>query len=115
MAGRVPAQQMFQNALAENSLLAWLLRLVGFVLLWFGFSILFQPLQVLADVVPLFGSLVGVATGLISFFIAFTLALLVIALSWVFFRPVLAVFLVAVAAGAVAVAVRNLAKKPKNT
>jgi hypothetical protein len=111
--GRVPAQQMFQNALAGNSLLAWLLRLFGFVLLWIGFRILFEPLQVLAGVVPIFGSLVGAAAGLISFLLAFTMALLAIALSWVFFRPFLGITLVAVAV-AVAVAARALAKKPNS-
>jgi len=112
-AGRVPAQQMFEDALSENALLTWLLRLGGFVLLWFGFSLLFAPLSVLADVVPLFGKLVGAATGLIALLLALALALTVIALAWLFFRPLLGITLLVLAVVAAVLGFRAFGKRPQ--
>lgn len=109
--GRVPAQQMFEDALSENVLLTWLLRLGGFVLLWFGFSLLFAPLSVLADVVPLFGKLVGAATGLIAFLLALALALAVIAFAWLFFRPLLGITLLVLAVVAAVFGFRAFGRK----
>ena len=54
VSGNVPAQQMFADAIATNTLITWLVRLGGFILIWIGFSLLFAPLSVLADIVPLF-------------------------------------------------------------
>lgn len=112
-AGRVSAQKMFEDALSENALLTWFLRLGGFVLLWVGFSLLFAPLSVLADVVPLFGKLVGAATGLIAFLLALALALTVIALAWLFFRPLLGITLLVLAVVAAIFGFRAFGKKPQ--
>lgn len=111
--GRVPARQMFEDALSENALLTWLLRLGGFFLLWFGLSLLFAPLSVLAAVVPLFGKLVGAATGLIAFLLALALALAVIALAWLFFRPLLGITLLVLAVAAAVAGFRVFGRKPR--
>jgi hypothetical protein len=96
-AGKVSAQQMFEDAIAQNTLITWLVRLGGFILLWIGFALLFAPLSVLADIVPLFGSLVGAATGLVAFLLALAVALTIIAFAWLFFRPLLGVTLLILA------------------
>ena len=111
VAGNVPAQQMFEDAIATNTLVTWLVRLGGFILLWIGFGLLFAPLSVLADIVPLFGSLVGAATGLIAFLLALAVALTVIAIAWVVFRPLLGIALLAAAASALFFGIRAFGKK----
>lgn len=111
--GNVPAQQMFEEAIATNTLVTWLIRLGGFILIWIGFGLLFAPLSVLADVVPLFGNLVGAATGLIAFLLALAVALIVIALAWVFFRPLLAITLLVLAVVAAVFGFRAFRKKPQ--
>ncbi len=111
--GNVPAQQMFEDAIATNTLVTWLIRLGGFILIWIGFGLLFAPLSVLADVVPLFGNLVGAATGLIAFLLALAVALIVIALAWVFFRPLLAITLLVLAVVAAVFGFRAFRKKPQ--
>jgi len=112
-AGEVSAQQMFEDAIATNSLVTWLIRLGGFVLIWIGFSLIFAPLSVLADVVPLFGDLVGAATGLIAFLLALAVALTVIAIAWLVFRPLLGIALLALAVGAAVLGFRLFRKKPQ--
>jgi hypothetical protein len=111
--GNVPAQQMFEDAIATNTLVTWLIRLGGFILIWIGFGLLFAPLSVLADVVPFFGNLVGAATGLIAFLLALAVALIVIALAWVFFRPLLAITLLVLAVVAAVFGFRAFRKKPQ--
>ena len=111
--GNVPAQQMFEDAISNNVLLTWILRLVGFILIWIGFGLLFAPLSVLADIFPLFGSLVGAATGLIAFLLALAVALAVIAIAWVVFRPLLGVALLVVAVVSAVFGFRALRKKPQ--
>ncbi|MFZ9932750.1 MAG: TMEM43 family protein [Chthoniobacterales bacterium] len=109
--GNVPAQQMFEDAIATNTLVTWLIRLGGFILIWIGFGLLFAPLSVLADVVPLFGSLVGAATGLIAFLLALAVALFVIALAWVVFRPLLGITLLILAVAAAVFGFRAFRRK----
>jgi len=111
--GKVPAQQMFEDAISFNVLLTWILRLVGFILIWIGFGLLFAPLSVLADIVPLFGSLVGAATGLIAFLLALAVALTVIAVAWLVFRPLLGIALLVVAVASAVFGFRVLRRKPK--
>lgn len=111
--GNVPAQQMFEDAIATNTLVTWLIRLGGFILIWIGFGLLFAPLSVLADIVPLFGSLVGAATGLIAFLLALAVGLTVIAIAWVVFRPLLGITLLVIAVAALALGFRAFRKKPQ--
>lgn len=113
VSGNVPAQQMFEDAIATNSLVTWLVRLGGFILIWIGFGLLFAPLSVIADIVPLFGSLVGAATGLIAFLLALAVALTVIAIAWVVFRPLLGIALLVLAVAAAVFGFRAFGKKPQ--
>ncbi len=96
--GVLTAKVMFQKAEQENAILTWLLRAGGFFLMFFGLSMMFKVLSVLADVVPFFGNLVGTGTGIISFLIAGLLSLLTIAVAWITFRPLLGIGLLAAAA-----------------
>lgn len=109
--GNVPAQQMFEDAIAGNTMVTWLIRLGGFILIWIGFGLLFAPLSVLADIVPLFGNLVGAATGLVAFLLALAVALTVIAIAWLVFRPLLGAALLVVAMAAAVLGFRKFGKK----
>jgi hypothetical protein len=98
--GSISAEQMFKHAESENALMTWALRFAGFIVMLIGFSLLLNPLKVLADVVPFFGSIVGFGTGLVSLILAFTGSLVVIAVAWLAVRPLLGGSLLLIAAGA---------------
>ncbi len=99
--GEVAADQMFAQAHAANNTLTWILRGVGFMLMWIGLGLIFKPLSVLMDVLPLLGTIVGKGIGFVTFIIAAVLALITIAIAWLFYRPLLGIALLVVAGGLV--------------
>jgi hypothetical protein len=87
--------KMFENAQSSNATMGWILRGVGFLMMWMGFGMTLNPLRVLADVIPFVGRIVGAAGGLLSFLLAAILASVVIIISWLFVRPLLVIAVVA--------------------
>lgn len=102
--GKASAAEMFDTAQAENTLITWLVRFGGLVGLMIGFSLIFSILGVIADFVPLAGSLVRFGTGLVAFALTAVIGPLVIAIGWFAYRPLLSLGLLA-AGALVAVAV----------
>ena len=92
-AGTASAEQMFAQAKSANRTTAWVLRAIGFVVLVAGFKMVLGPLGVLADVLPLLGSIVRMGTGFIAMVSGLALGTLTIAIAWLFYRPLLAVAL----------------------
>ncbi len=109
-AGSHSAEAMFQQAQESNKILTWVLRAVGFILMAVGFTLVFRPLSVVADVVPFIGSIVAAGTGLIAFILATVLSVVTIAVAWVVYRPVLGIALLVVAAALVFVLKGKLKK-----
>jgi hypothetical protein len=64
-------------------MMTWILRLVGWFCMFTGISLVFRPLTVMADVIPLFGSVLEVGVALLGFAIATPLTLLTIAIAWI--------------------------------
>lgn len=95
-AGRVPSQEMFRHAEEGNTLFTWVLRIVGMVLLWIGFSMIMGPLGVLASVLPILGDIVNFGTGLIGMALAFVVGPLVMAIAWFWYRPIVALAVIGV-------------------
>lgn len=109
--GQKSAAEMFQQMEDSNNLMTWVLRAVGFFLMFLGLTLMMNPLSVLADVVPLFGNLVGFGTGLIAFMLATALSLVTIAIGWIAYRPLLGLSLLALAFVAVVAVVALLRRK----
>ena len=109
-AGRQPASAMFASGQADNATLTWLIRAGGIVALFVGFILIFRILSVLGDVIPFVGSLVGFATGLVSFVLALVVGGIVIAIGWLFVRPLLSISLI-IGAGAIAFAYFKYGRK----
>lgn len=107
--GDVPAGDMFQSAQDANSLMAWIFRVLGMVLLMVGFGLILAPLGVLADVLPLAGTIVRMGTGLIGFLLGLIVGTVTIALAWLAFRPITTIIILAVG-GAIAFAVYRLGR-----
>jgi Transmembrane protein 43 len=113
-AGLVPAAQMFRQAEQENLIITWLLRVLGVVCMAFGWYLMLRPIAVVGDLVPLIGSVLAAGAGLAAFLITAVMAPVVMAVAWFFYRPLVAV---AVLAGGVAIAygVRLLARNRRVT
>ena len=91
------AAEMFAAARRNNAIMTWLVRLGGFLLMYFGLSMVLKPLSVLGDVLPILGDIIGLGAGFVAGIVAIVCTLVTIAVSWLFYRPVMAVVLLAVA------------------
>lgn len=87
--GKVSAENIFKSELESNSILTWILRGVGLVLMFMGFSMMMGILSTLAKVIPFLGSLVGGVTGIIAGVLTLVVGSIVIALAWLSSRPLL--------------------------
>ncbi|TPK80073.1 hypothetical protein FJ548_23460 [Mesorhizobium sp. B2-4-17] len=100
--GTVPADKMFAEAVSVNTLITWLLRGAGLLLLTIGFALFFGPIGVILDVIPFLGSMARMGTGIIAFFLAILVGATTIAIAWFWYRPLLAAGILA--AGVIAAA-----------
>ncbi|MBI4976859.1 MAG: TMEM43 family protein [Spirochaetes bacterium] len=99
--GTLSADDMITKSKQQNTLITWLIRVGGLVLMGLGFSMIFSPLVALAEVLPFLSSLLGAGIGLVSFLVALALSFVTIAIAWIFYRPVLGILLLVAAAGAI--------------
>lgn len=97
MDGEHSGAEMFESAQQSNKTMTWILRVVGFVVMFMGFSLIFKPLSVVADVLPIAGTVVGVGTGIVAFLLAAPLSLITISIAWIFYRPLIGIPLLLVA------------------
>jgi hypothetical protein len=93
--GVATAPAMFKAAQDENRLITWIVRLIGAVLIFIGFSLILRPLVVVADVVPLIGNILGAGAGLVSLLLTAIVVPLVVAIAWFWYRPLVSVGVIA--------------------
>jgi len=108
--GRVPAAKIFADAQSSNVKLTWLLRIVGFFVMFFGLKKVLGPISTLVDVIPIVNGIVDLGTSLVAGLVSFACALLTIGVAWLFYRPLIGIPLVA---GGVALLVMTYLKKKK--
>ena len=65
----------------EYTFTLWLLRLIGFLMMWFGMQMVIGPLSTLLDILPFLGGASRMVTGAITFVIALALSLVTIVIS----------------------------------
>ena len=75
----------------ENNFLKWLLRGLGALLCMLGFGAILGPISALTSFIPIIGNLIDTAVGLVAFILGLCVALIVIALAWIRFRPIIAI------------------------
>ena len=95
--GTHSAENMYESAHAANVLLVWILRVVGIILVCISLCLIAAPLSVFASVVPFLGKLVGAGTGMVCVLLGLAWSLLVIALAWLFYRPLIGIVLLVAA------------------
>lgn len=83
----------------EHSIMTWILRIIGFMMMWGGLAALFEPLSVFLDVLPFLGSLSRTVVKIITFVVALLLSIITIIISMILHNwiAVLAVVLASIA------------------
>jgi len=112
--GTVSAKQIFKDELDANSTLTWILRGVGLLIMFIGFSLIMGPLATIAKVIPMLGSLVGGATGIIAGVLTLVLGSIVISLAWFTSRPMLSLAIIGIGI-AIVVGLAKFGKKKETT
>lgn len=92
--------EMFSSERSTNKMWTWLLRILGFFLIAGGLKGIFEILITILKVIPFIANIVNLATNIVLNVVAFAWTVIVIALAWVYYRPVLGILLLAVAVGA---------------
>lgn len=95
------AVNMLADERSSESRLTWILRAVGAMGMFIGFTVFLSPLSTLASVVPFLGSLIGGAAALLAWVISIPLTLVMIALAWLTVRPLIGIALLAGSRGSV--------------
>lgn len=108
--GKKSLPEMIESEEEMNTIITWLIRLGGWFAMFIGVGMVLKPLSVLADVIPFIGNIVGFGTGIIAFVVSTVVALVVIAIAWLFYRPLIAVPLLV---GAVALIIWLKSRKKK--
>jgi hypothetical protein len=92
--GTLTAGEMFREKKHEESILTWVLRGVGFILMLVGFMLVLGPLSVLAGVLPFLEDLVEAGVFLVALSLAVPLTLITIAVAWFAHRPLIGAALI---------------------
>lgn len=113
--GQFTAEEMFEKFQQENITLAWILRLVGFLVCCAGFYLLVAPLGVFADVIPFLGSMTRGIVGFFAFLSGSCVALGTIAVAWIAVRPLIGIPLLIVSIAALVMLFRLIWNQKKTS
>jgi hypothetical protein len=102
-------EQAIQELQREHDLIAWIFRLVGFLCMWIGMSLVLDPIATVMDVLPALGSIGRAAIGIVCFPIALVLSAITIVVSMVLHS-----LLATIAVGVVGLVVVALVLKRKS-
>lgn len=92
-------EEMYEDAHDNVTTIAWVLRFVGFLVIWFGLVQIMEPLTTVADVIPFCGNLLDTISCWVMFFVALFISLFVISLAWLAVRPLFSIPILLVLGG----------------
>lgn len=92
------AENMIEIAQKNNTVFTWILRWVWVFLLYIGANLILAPLVTLAKVIPFISSIIGFGTWFISLIFAIIVWPTVIALAWLYARPLVSISLLSLIA-----------------
>ena len=94
-------EQMIKQANDDNSTMTWILRIIGVILVIAALKMIFSILVTLLQLVPFLASIMNLGVGLVCAVLGFVWSLIIIAIAWIFYRPILGISLLVIAAGLV--------------
>lgn len=103
--GLLTGEEMIDVVEKENNILKWVLRILGIALVTGGFTALLSPILMVVSIIPLIGDGIAWILKAIAGLIGFAVSMLIIALAWIVFRPLLGICLLAVVVGVIVLVV----------
>ena len=95
--GKKGIDEIFEGEKTTNTFLTWMFRLLGTLLVIGGLKGIFGIIETLLKVVPFLANIVGWGVGFVCTIVGIVWSLIVIAIAWVFYRPVLGIILLVIA------------------
>merc|ERR1711964_254532 len=77
----------------KNCIIRWAFRFIGFLFFMLGIYLFFSPIVELLKFIPMFGKGVDWVIWIFAGILAFMLTIAVIAVAWLFYRPLLSLVL----------------------
>ena len=79
----------------SNKVMTWVLRVVGFCVIWFALQLCVAPIAVAPETIPFlgefFGGIVGGILMCVTSIVALSITMLVVGICWIAMRPLIAV------------------------
>ena len=94
--GNKTGAQILESKKEANKTIKWFLRVVGTLLVIGGFKAMFDLVTSILSKVPVLGNIANGAASIVSTILGLGLSLIIIAIAWFRFRPILSIVLVAV-------------------
>ena len=95
--GKKSGDEIIEGEKEANNMILWALRILGIVIIIGGLKGIFGFLETILKVVPFIANIFGWGVGIVCTVVGIVWSLIVIALAWLFYRPVLAISLLAIA------------------
>lgn len=80
-------QEMYKKAQDDNKLQTWVLRWIWVILMYVGFTLIFNVLVVGSKIIPFLSNIFWVWSSLLAFVLTFSIWWTTIALAWIVARP----------------------------
>ncbi len=95
--GKKSGDEIIEAEKEVNSALLWILRIVGILMVIGGLKGIFGFLETILKVVPFIAGIFGWGVGIVCTVIGVVWSLIVIAIAWLFYRPLLGISLLVIA------------------
>ena len=96
--GKKSGDEIIEAEKEANSMILWALRIVGILMVIGGLKGIFGFLETILKVVPFIAGIFGWGVGVVCTVVGVVWSLIVIALAWLFYRPLLGITLLVLAA-----------------
>ena len=91
------AAEIFESENEANKMWTWILRIAGIFLVVMSLKMVFGFIETILKVVPFVSNIVGWGVGLVCTVVGVVWSLIVIAVAWIFYRPLLGIALLVIA------------------
>ena len=95
--GKKSGDEIIDAEKEANNMFLWVFRLVGILMVIGGLKGIFGFIETILKVVPFIAGIFGWGVGVVCTIVGIVWSLIVIAIAWLYYRPVLAICLLAVA------------------
>jgi hypothetical protein len=95
--GKKSGDEIIVAAKESNTIILWFFRIIGVLMVIGGLKGIFGFLSIILKVVPFVANIIGWGIGVVCTVIGVAWSLIIIAIAWLFYRPLLGISLLAIA------------------